>query len=620
MQRESWRSSKTDPCPLCGRDKDGDCSIKDFGNTVFCHTHQQEQPMDGWKFIKEASGGAGWGMLLKESLVNPYKSKDEPVITYNYDDRSGERLIQVVRQKGGRYEFYQRYWDGSEFISKSKMPSHLVKEARQRVPIFNYSRVREAIDSGKGVCVVEGEKCANALKELGYAALTSIGGSNSFDSWGDYSNDLDGAGAIAIFPDMDKKGWDYAQKWIKLYPHAFIVKPFPLSPHWNDLPDNGGFDIADWIEAGNGRKEIDQLIKESRDASKPKSPIVETVQSLKTGILDYLETKDPFKRTLLENEIRSKFKVSGRRLDKLAVHLENPDPLGLSPMGDICVNLFAQIEERSKSDVIPGFHTQFPDLNRFQGGFQPGDLVILAARPSMGKSSLAVNMAQHIAREYKTHVAMFSLEMSREQITYRMLSSHSGLQAGAIQNGRLHSDQWSKLSIAMQDVSSLSLNIDDTPGQTISSLDEKLSEMKSSQGVGFIMIDYLQLMSGEVGDNRNAELSHISRSLKKMARQYNSPILCLSQLSRAVETRGDKRPIMSDLRDSGAIEQDADQILMLYRDEQYNPQTEHKGVAELNILKNRNGPTGLIKLEFQKQTTTFFPRSASLNGGLNGTP
>lgn len=605
MRRESWRSSKNDPCPICQRTKDGDCSIKDYGNTVFCHTYQADESIDGWKFIKEANGGAGWGLWLKKSLDNPFKPKKENVTTYNYDDRHGNRLIQVVRDKtNDRFPFYQLYWDGSNFVGKKNFPDPHIKQSRESVPIYDYLRVREAIDQGKIVCIVEGEKCVEALKKLNIVATTSIGGSNSFSSWGDYSKDLAGASLLAIFPDMDQKGWDYAQEWKKLYPNAVIVKCFPKSSHWNNLPDDHGFDIADWIAEGHTKEEIRELIRQAKgekDADQMK-----TVEGLKSKTLDFLQESDPFAKALLENAIRSEFHVSGRRLDRLVQSLESSEDGCFVDIGDCCVDLLKQIEEQSQSETVPGYFSGLPDLDEITGGFQAGDLIILAARPSMGKTALALNIGQFIAENYPETVAIFSLEMSRHQLVYRLLSGITKYSTQTIRNGKLTNDQWVTLSHAVARVSEMRLSIDDTCGVTISAIRQKLTDLSQRhQNLSVVMIDYLQLLSGESGENRTAELSQITRGLKIIAREFNCALVCLSQLSRAVESRSDKRPILSDLRDSGSIEQDADQVLMLYRDDYYNPNSDRSGETEIGIVKNRNGPVGSCSLLFDKYSTTF---------------
>lgn len=606
--RESWRSSKSSPCPVCGRDKDGDCSIKDYGNVVYCHTHQSEIELDGWKFIKTANGGAGWGMFVKRELDNPFKRDDASQITYNYDDRNGNRLIQVVRQKGdSRFPFYQTYWDGEKFTGKKNFPSNQIDEAKKRVPIYNYSRVQEAIAEGKAILVVEGEKCADALNKLGFTATTSIGGSNAFNRWGDYSQDLLGAALLAILPDLDQKGWDYALKWQELYPSAIICKPFPDSALWSHLPDSGGLDVADWIEAGNDADAIKRLIKSTREALLKTPEQSETIKKFKGSLLEFSEEVDVFKKTLLENQIRSEYKVSGRRLERLLDSINSASDTGFKSMGDICVSLFIQIENQSKSTTIPGYFTQLTPLNTVTGGFQPGSLVILAARPSMGKTAIALSICHDIARCYPERVAIFSMEMSSEQLSYRLLSKISGLSAGVIKSGNLHGDQWTKIAESADHMSGLNLFIDDSGLLTLSAIRQKLTELaKVGNPISICCIDYLQLISGEMGDNRNAELSQITRGLKILARELNCCVLCLSQLSRAVESRNDKTPMLSDLRDSGAIEQDADQVIMLYRDDYYTKEkSERPDEIDILVTKNREGPIGKCTLMFDKFSTSF---------------
>ncbi len=261
---------------------------------------------------------------------------------------------------------------------------------------------------------------------------------------------------------------------------------------------------------------------------------------------------------------------------------------------------------KSNSGGLTGIPSGYKDLDRMTSGFQNGDLIILAARPSMGKTALALNIASHVASTGVT-VGVFSLEMAAEQLTLRLLSSESNISHHNIRNATISSDEWVTLTNVAAQLASRKLFIDDTAGIDIMTLRAKARKLKTQENVGFLVIDYLQLIHGgsKKHENRHQEVSEISRSLKALAKELKIPIIALSQLSRAVDSRMDKRPILSDLRESGAIEQDADVIMFLYRDSVYNPDTENPALAELIIGKQRNGPTGTTNLAFLKELTKF---------------
>lgn len=273
---------------------------------------------------------------------------------------------------------------------------------------------------------------------------------------------------------------------------------------------------------------------------------------------------------------------------------------------EILTNTFSEIEDRNTGSVVPGLPCGFYDLDAMTQGFQRSDLVIVAGRPSMGKTSFVLNVARNIAQLHKLPIAVFSLEMSKEQLIYRLLSSEAQIESSRLRAGRISQHEWEPLGRAIASLSDLRIYIDDTPDIAITEMRSKCRRLMAEQGgsLGLIMLDYLQLMEGS-GDNRVQELSKMTRSLKGLARELNVPVLALSQLSRGVESRTNKRPMMSDLRESGSIEQDADLIVMLYRDEYYNPDTPDRGTAEIIITKHRNGPTGTIKLLFEPQFTRF---------------
>ncbi len=272
--------------------------------------------------------------------------------------------------------------------------------------------------------------------------------------------------------------------------------------------------------------------------------------------------------------------------------------------------VFDRLTELSQSDsAIPGLSTGMRDLDVKINGLNKSDLILLAARPAMGKTAFALNVCLNVAKKYKKTVAMFSLEMSREQLAMRLLSIESFVDGQKMATGKLTEEEWSKLCMASAALSQTDIRVDDNPAITVAEMNAKCRRVEN---LGLVIIDYLQLMNGsgygKGGDSRVNVVSEISRSLKIMAKELNVPVICLSQLSRGPESRTDKRPMLSDLRESGAIEQDADEVLFLYRDEYYNENTEDKGIAECIVSKNRHGEVGTVKLQWIPQYQTFSDR------------
>jgi replicative DNA helicase len=280
----------------------------------------------------------------------------------------------------------------------------------------------------------------------------------------------------------------------------------------------------------------------------------------------------------------------------------------LLPLEDILAHAFVEIERRSLGEVLPGLSCGFFDLDRMTQGFQRSDLIIVAGRPSMGKTALSMQIARQIAEIHEMPVCIFSLEMSKEQITTRLLASESGIDSNYLRAGRIHESQWEPLSRAIETLNHLPIYIDENSNPHISEIRAKAQQvMFDNKGsLGLIVIDYLQLIGSDSYGSRTLEISKITQELKALAKDLNVPIIVLSQLSRNVESRTNKRPLMSDLRDSGSIEQEADIVIMLYRDDYYNPDSPEKGVCELIIAKHRNGPVGTVKLLFQPSQTKFF--------------
>ena len=257
---------------------------------------------------------------------------------------------------------------------------------------------------------------------------------------------------------------------------------------------------------------------------------------------------------------------------------------------------------------LTGVATGFTDLDRTVGGLQPGNVIVVAARPSMGKTALALGMAEHAALTQERSVAIFSLEMSGDELIQRLLASTAIVDAGRIRAGRLAPEDWSRIGRAADRLSAARLFIDDSEGVSVGEMRSKTRRLKSREGLDLVIVDYIQLMEGtghRRDENRVQELSTISRGLKMLARDLEVPIICVSQLNRAPDARNDKRPMLSDLRESGAIEQDADLVLMIYRDDYYNPDSEEKGVAEVLVAKNRHGPTDRVKLTFRGSYAKF---------------
>ncbi len=282
----------------------------------------------------------------------------------------------------------------------------------------------------------------------------------------------------------------------------------------------------------------------------------------------------------------------------------------LEHIGTVLHKVFDHLTELSQSDSsIPGLSTGLRDLDSKINGLNKGNLILVAARPAMGKTSFALNIGLNVAKKYNKTVAFFSLEMSREELAMRLLASESFVDSQKLATGKLSDEEWTKIAMASAALSQTDIRVDDNGGITVAEMNAKCRRLDN---LGLVIIDYLQLMQGSgnsrPSDNRVNVVSDISRTLKIMAKELNVPVICLSQLNRAAESRSDKRPMLSDLRESGSIEQDADSVMMLYRDDYYNPDTEEKNVAECIVSKNRHGEIGTVKLQWLPQYTTFADR------------
>ena len=284
--------------------------------------------------------------------------------------------------------------------------------------------------------------------------------------------------------------------------------------------------------------------------------------------------------------------------------------IGFEDIQHLLPRVIENVEERMEngSDII-GVASGFTDLDKMTSGLQPGDLIIIAGRPSMGKTSLALNIAENVAIDKKLPVAVFSMEMASSQLTTRLIGSVGKVDQHKMRTGQLDDDDWEKLTDALGQLNEAPIHIDEGSALNSYEVRARARRLQRQTGqLGLIVIDYIQLMaapSGKQGENRATEISEISRSLKALAKELNAPVVVLSQLNRSLEQRPDKRPVMSDLRESGAIEQDADVILFIYRDEVYNPESADKGLAEIIVAKQRNGPIGRVKLTFLGQYTRF---------------
>ena len=279
------------------------------------------------------------------------------------------------------------------------------------------------------------------------------------------------------------------------------------------------------------------------------------------------------------------------------------------PLQEILLDTLEQIDARyNNKGSITGLPTGFTELDHLTAGLQKSDLILVAARPSMGKTAFTLNIAAHVVLRAREPVAFFSLEMSKEQLVQRLLCSEGRIDSQRLRVGELEEKEWGDLIDTANRLSAAPLYIDDTPGITVMELRSKARRLKAEHGLSLIVIDYLQLMQGRAsksGDNRQQEISEISRSLKALARELNVPVIALSQLSRSVESRQVKRPMLSDLRESGSLEQDADIVMFLYREDYYDPETENKNITEVIIAKHRNGPVDTVDLTFLKQFTKF---------------
>jgi replicative DNA helicase len=308
-----------------------------------------------------------------------------------------------------------------------------------------------------------------------------------------------------------------------------------------------------------------------------------------------------------EEEVKSLIELAEKRIFDISQQREKRD---FSHMKDIVLDVFNLLEERASHDgSMTGLTSGFEDIDRMTAGLQKSDFILIAARPSMGKTAFALNLALNAAVIDSANVAIFSLEMAKEQLVQRIVSMESLVESNKLRSGELEGDDWDKITRASSRISEANIYIDDTPGITLFEVQSKCRRLSAQNGLDLVVIDYLQLMEGEgKSESRQQEISSLSRGLKGLAREMSCPVISLSQLSRAPEQRQDHRPILSDLRESGAIEQDADVVMFLYRDEYYHEDSEKRGIAEVKIAKHRNGPTGTVELAWVERFTKFANR------------
>ncbi|MBB6450573.1 replicative DNA helicase [Geomicrobium halophilum] len=314
-----------------------------------------------------------------------------------------------------------------------------------------------------------------------------------------------------------------------------------------------------------------------------------------TSIVSEGYTEDQEVDDVLGDAERAILEVSNRRNSGAFVSIK-----------EVLMETYDNIEMlQGRGDALTGIASGFQDLDRMTAGFQSSDLIIVAARPSMGKTAFALNIAQNIATKTDENVAIFSLEMGASQLVQRMLCAEGNIDGSRLRTGQLLEEDWEKLTMAMGTLSRAGIYIDDSPGIKVSDIRAKCRRLQNEKGLGMILIDYLQLIQGQGSESRQQEVSEISRNLKAIARELNVPVIALSQLSRGVESRQDKRPMMSDLRESGSIEQDADIVSFLYREDYYDQETENQNMIEIILAKQRNGPVGSVELAFIKEYNKF---------------
>ncbi len=382
---------------------------------------------------------------------------------------------------------------------------------------------------------------------------------------------------------------------IALFNENVLVDLVVLKSKLDDLFPTASIDIA-FISDIASNVILVQNIREYIKIVKDKS-ILRKIIKTNREILGLCYKREENAENILDKVQKNVFDILNNRNSSDYVHVR-----------EVLASAFDKIEEvyRNKGKIV-GIPTGFFELDHKTAGLQPSDMILIAARPSMGKTSFAINIVENVAIKNNIPTAIFSLEMSKEQITSKILSGYSMIDSQRMRTGELSEKDFIKMADAMEPIANAPIYIDDTPGITVTELRAKCRRLKIEKGIKLVVLDYLQLMNGTKSgsDSRQQEISEISRNIKAIAREIGAPIIALSQLSRACEARVDHRPMLSDLRESGAIEQDADVVMFIYRDEYYNPMSEKKNEAEIIIAKHRNGPTGTINLMWLNNYTKF---------------
>jgi len=376
--------------------------------------------------------------------------------------------------------------------------------------------------------------------------------------------------------------------------HITVLNRLKEEGHYDEI--GGAKYLAQLMEITPTSAHIKHYMTMLRDMS-----LMRELQEASEDIMSMVDSGEGSPKDIVEAAERKIFDIRRDREIKGLYHVKN-----------VLFNVYAHLDELARNKgKLPGIPTGIGELDMYTSGLNNSDLILLASRPGMGKTSFALNIALNAIKNTDKAVAVFQLEMSKEQLALRLLSSQALIESRKLRTGELDDDEWTRLARASTLLSRTNLYMDDNPALTVAEMKSKCRRLGNS--LGLIVIDYLQLMTSgsKKVENRTTEVADISRSLKIMAKELNVPVLCLSQLSRAAEQRADKRPMLSDLRESGAIEQDADIVLFLYRDEYYNSDTEERNTAELLIAKNRHGATGTVKLNWQGQYTTFSSRDVT---------
>jgi replicative DNA helicase len=377
------------------------------------------------------------------------------------------------------------------------------------------------------------------------------------------------------------------------------MNPYP-EYNWGVLPPNKGVDVGDWIQSGATKSHIEAAIapyiSETPKEATPADELREAIAQLK-------ETKNVFERAILQQQITAKYKIGKDKLDELLSEIVSKEPLEITSMSDLFSDIYLEIQDKTEHpEKGIGITSGFFDIDAMTNGWQNGDLITLAARPSMGKTSLALSFTVNATKSNKS-AGFMSLEMSKKQLMYKIISCESQINNNNLSRGNLKDHEWEPVANAGLAVGKLPLKILDSGISSHSDIAHKARELKKT-GLDLLVIDYLQLLSTD-SDNENVAIGRITRSLKLLAMELQIPIICLSQLSRGVEGRQNKRPMLSDLRGSGSIEQDSDIVIMMYRDEYYNPDSPERGVSEIMISKHRNGACGTVKLLFEPWFSRF---------------